>query len=103
MIIRRDTGKGAPPGPPGGRLSVADRRLVDWRASVSRASRACCCPARPAVVVILPASRDRPYPVDLLLCRHHYRVCEYALVVAGAVVFGTSGGPLASDPALAVR
>jgi hypothetical protein len=103
MNIGRDAAKGSQPAVPAGGAAAADRRLVDWRASVRRASRACCCPAMPAVVVILPAAPGRPYPVDLLLCRHHYRVCEHMLVVAGAAVFGTSGAPLASDPALVVR
>jgi len=49
-------------------------------------SRACCCPARPAVKVIMPPAGDRSYPVDLWLCGHHYRASTKALLVAGARV-----------------
>jgi hypothetical protein len=38
------------------------------------ASRACCCPARSVVRVIMPPAASRPRSVDLLLCGHHYRV-----------------------------
>ena len=77
---------------------VDDSWLVDWRASLKRAEHACCCPARPAVVVVMPAAGGRPYPIDLLLCRHHYRVCERALAAAGAVAFDTYGLPLTHVP-----
>lgn len=80
--------------PPGTELPPA---LVDWRASLERARHACCCPAQPAVVVIMPPAPGRPYAVDLLLCAHHYRVCQRALALAGADVFHTSGEPLTSD------
>jgi hypothetical protein len=50
------------------------------------ASRACCCPARPVVQVIMPPTAGRPHSVDLLLCGHHYRVSCQALAVAGATV-----------------
>lgn len=49
-------------------------------------SRACCCPARPAVKVIMPPARDRSHPVDLWLCGHHYRASRVALELAGASV-----------------
>ncbi len=48
--------------------------------------RACCCPARPVVRVLMPATATRPEPVDLLLCGHHYRASQAALRAAGAVV-----------------
>lgn len=47
-------------------------------------SRACCCPARPMVKVIMPPTPDRPRPVDLWLCGHHYRASLVALELAGA-------------------
>ena len=47
--------------------------------------RACCCPARPMVRVLMPATR-RPYRVDLLLCGHHYRLSQWTLAAAEAVV-----------------
>jgi hypothetical protein len=74
-------------------VAADDSRLVDWRASLKRAEHACCCPARPTVVIIMPAATGRPYPIDLLLCRHHYRVSERALATAGAAAFDTHGQP----------
>ncbi len=49
-------------------------------------SRACCCPARPAVKVTMPPAAGRPRPVDLWLCGHHYRASSAALLLAGALV-----------------
>jgi hypothetical protein len=49
-------------------------------------SRACCCPARPVVRVIMPPTAGRPYSTDLLLCGHHYRISGQALAAAGATV-----------------
>ena len=48
--------------------------------------RACCCPARPMVRVLIPATENRPYRVDLLLCGHHYRLSQWTLAAAEAVV-----------------
>jgi hypothetical protein len=53
--------------------------------------RACCCPARPVVTVVIPAAPGRPRPVDLLLCGHHYRVNRAALHAAGADVYDKTG------------
>lgn len=66
---------------------------VDWDA-LRRATRACCCPAKPMVVAIIPPAPGRPRPVDLLLCLHHYRVSARALTTAGAELFGIDGTPL---------
>lgn len=49
-------------------------------------SRSCCCPARPVVRVIMPPTAERPRPVDLWLCGHHYRASLHALLAAGATV-----------------
>jgi hypothetical protein len=46
---------------------------VRWAWPLAFAERACCCPARPLVVAVMPPSPGRPYPMDLLLCGHHYR------------------------------
>lgn len=46
----------------------------------------------------MPAAGGRPYPIDLLLCRHHYRVSERALATADAVAFDTHGLPLTRVP-----
>ena len=43
----------------------------DWLMDI-----ACCCPSRPAVRVVVPASGDRPRPAELLLCGHHFRVSQ---------------------------
>ena len=47
--------------------------------------RACCCPARPVVRVLMPAIPGRPYRVDLLLCGHHFRLSQWTLAAAGGV------------------
>jgi hypothetical protein len=59
------------------------------------ADRACCCPARPVVTVIMPPAPGRPYPVDLLLCGHHFRVSQAALRAAGAAVYDDTGALVA--------
>jgi hypothetical protein len=59
-----------------------ERRFTD----PSVPSRACCCPARPAVKVIMPPAPGRPHSVDLWLCGHHYHVSLAALAAAHAVV-----------------
>ena len=48
--------------------------------------RACCCPAKAAVRVIVPPTQGRPGETDLLLCGHHYLVSRRALAAAGASV-----------------
>jgi len=53
--------------------------------------RACCCPARPAVTVIMPPSPGRPFATDLLLCRHHYQASRAALQAAGALGYDAAG------------
>jgi hypothetical protein len=50
------------------------------------ADRACCCPARPMVMVIIPPAAGRPHSTDLLLCGHHYRASAAALNAIGAAV-----------------
>ena len=47
--------------------------------------KACCCPSRPMVRVLMPATENRPYRVDLLLCGHHFRLSQWTLAAAGAV------------------
>jgi len=50
-------------------------------------ARACCCPARPLVKVMMPATRRRQNPVDLWLCAHHYRASREALAAASARIY----------------
>jgi len=61
---------------------VEERRFTDPAVP----SRACCCPARPVVRVIMPSTANRPHSVDLWLCGHHYRASLQALLAAGATV-----------------
>ena len=77
-------------------VTRADRaRLADELTEIGLAigvnERACCCPARPLVRVMLPAAGNRPELVDLLLCGHHYRASQAALCAAGAVVYDEKG------------
>jgi hypothetical protein len=68
--------------------------LVRQRAENSSASgqdRACCCPAWPVVQVTMPPTAQRPHPVDLLLCGHHYRMSRDALAAAGATAHSLPG------------
>jgi hypothetical protein len=55
------------------------------------AARACCCPARPVVTVVIPPTASRPHPVDLLMCGHHFRITQAALRAAGAAVYDRTG------------
>lgn len=63
------------------------------------AGRACCCPGRPAVTVLVPPSGERSQVTDLLLCGHHFRVSRAALREAGATVYDAVGRLILS-PAL---
>jgi hypothetical protein len=77
-------------GPAEGQQPAAGAPAIDWHA-LRTASRACCCPARPVVVVVMPAAPGRDHPTDLLLCAHHYRASRAALDAAGAAVFDGAG------------
>jgi hypothetical protein len=79
------------------------RPLSDGDHSLRSAERACCCPAWPAVTVVIPASADRPRPADLLLCAHHYRVSQDALAELGATAYDASGAVIASPAAPPAR
>jgi hypothetical protein len=79
---------------PGSGWPGPDSYLVDWRTSLRMAERACCCPSRPAVVVIMPSAAGRASPSELLLCRHHYTASERSLADRYAAVFDTDGAPL---------
>jgi hypothetical protein len=58
-----------------------DRQAVG---GVTPLTRSCCCPARPAVLVVMPPVPSRPHETDLLLCEHHFRASRQALAAAGA-------------------
>jgi len=70
-----------------------DDALPARDASAGLAGRACCCPAKAVVRVIMPASAARPHQTDLLLCGHHYHVAHQALAAAGARVRELPGTP----------
>jgi hypothetical protein len=71
-------------------IAIADAKAEQYeaelRARLVHADRACCCPARPAVVAIIPPAAGRPNGADLLLCGHHYRSSRAALLAVGACV-----------------
>ncbi len=64
---------------------------------IAASERACCCPARPMVTVMMPPAASRPYPTDLLLCGHHYRVSQAALRAAGATAYDQVGAAITGD------
>ena len=68
-----------------------------WSSPLCAEDRACCCPARPVVRVIMPPIPGRPHAVDLLLCGHHYRISRQVLAAAGATVYDL---PRMADTAL---
>jgi len=76
--------------PAGRQRPAADDAVIDWRA-LRTADRACCCPARPTVVAIMPPTPGRDHPTDLLLCAHHYRASRVALARADAAIFDGAG------------
>jgi hypothetical protein len=61
------------------------------RAGSMKAGRACCCPGRPVVTVLVPPSGSRTHVTDLLLCGHHFRVNRDTLRVAGATAYDQVG------------
>jgi hypothetical protein len=83
--------------PPADQVMRAALLSIDWRAA-RRAGRACCCPAKPAVIAVIPPSADRPRATDLLLCGHHYRLSREALRRVGAVVLDMQGVPAEGSP-----
>ena len=84
------------PAAPGTTPPAPARESIDWRA-LSFAHHACCCGARPAVVVVMPPAPGRPHPTDLLLCAHHYRAAQLALAAAGAGVFTMTGAAVGPE------
>jgi hypothetical protein len=70
--------------------AAAAMPAIDWRV-LRRAGRACCCPAKPVVVAVMPPAPGRDHATDLLLCGHHYRAARAALAAVGAAVFDGAG------------
>jgi hypothetical protein len=50
------------------------------------------------VTVLIPPGAERPHPVDLLLCGHHYVTSRAALAAADAVVMDETGAVLEPAP-----
>jgi hypothetical protein len=73
--------------------------LAEAGLAIGIAERACCCPARPVIRAVMPAAAGRPERVDLLLCGHHYRAGQTALIAAGAAVYDARGLLIAGAPA----
>jgi hypothetical protein len=65
-----------------------------------REDRACCCLVQPVVRAIVPPTPKRGYPMDLLLCGHHYCVSRRALITAGASIYDMPGKADAATAAL---
>ena len=74
-----------------------DDELPGPGSALSAADRACCCPARPVVTVVLPPAPGRPRRAGLLLCGHHYRASQAALRAAGAAVYDQAGALVAAN------
>jgi len=58
--------------------------------------RACCCPAPPSVIAVIPAN-DRHEATELLLCGHHYRQSRRALAASEATLTDLKGYPLTPE------
>jgi hypothetical protein len=63
-----------------------DDAIAPSHAPAGLSDRACCCPARAMVQVVMPPAPARPRRIELLLCGHHYRVSRQALAAAGSTV-----------------
>jgi hypothetical protein len=80
---------------------------IDWSGPRALGMRACCCPARPVVRVLIPPTSARPHSVALLLCGHHYRMSCAALAAVGAMILDdrregfTVSEPESGNPRLA--
>ncbi len=94
---RRAEKAGRSPGDPAAGTPREDQAA--WSRPHNLGDRACCCPARPVVRVLIPPAPARPHSADLLLCGHHYRTSCAALATAGAVIINDrrSGGTIVTE------
>lgn len=76
----------AKPHPPAQWGSAGPALLHDDTIRSAHPGRACCCPAKAVVQVIMPPTATRHREVDLLLCGHHHHVSRKALAAADAEV-----------------
>jgi hypothetical protein len=70
---------------------------TDYKPARRYADRACCCPASPAIIAVIPPADGRQTATDLLLCVHHYRMSRAALAAIGATLLDISGHPLTAE------
>jgi hypothetical protein len=73
---------------------VAAEPQAVYQPTRRHSGRACCCPAQPAVIVMMPPIAARPTETELLLCGHHFRASQLALAAAGAMILDIRGYPL---------
>ncbi len=92
MRFPRLSAKKAGRSPDGQGAGTAPEDGAAWSRRPDLGDRACCCPARPVVRVLIPPASARPHSVDLLLCGHHYRASCAALAAAGAVIMDDRRG-----------
>jgi hypothetical protein len=95
---RRRAGKAGRP-PAGQAAGTHPDDQAAWSGPHDLGDRACCCPARPVVRVLIPPAPARQHSVDLLLCGHHYQASGAALAAASAVIINDrrSGGTSAAE------
>jgi hypothetical protein len=86
---RSADGHSATPAPAQGQPRQPSGAPEQADSPASYPDRACCCPARPLVKVVIPGSAARP-AADLWLCGHHWRASRQALSGTGAVVYDVS-------------
>ena len=79
------------------RAAAASGQLMteqERAAPLDVAMRACCCPARPVVTVVMPPTASRLHPVELLQCGRHFRASQASLQAAGAAAYDKTGMPI---------
>src|SRR5581483_6227348 len=76
----------------GGRPPEAPRIWGDALPPDPPRDRACCCPSRPAVRIVMPPSATRRHETELLLCGHHFRASRETLAAAGAASYELLAG-----------
>jgi hypothetical protein len=55
------------------------------------AARACGCPARPDVTVVMLPAASRLHPAELFLRGHHFRASQAGLQAAGTAAYDKTG------------
>ena len=99
MRFPRRRAKAAGRSPGGQAAGTPPEDRAAWSGPPDLGDRACCCPARPVVRVLIPPAPARRHSVDLLLCGHHYRASCAALAAVGAVIINDrrSGGTIVAE------